>query len=438
MIHFNATQPTLGAGSAATNIYGFAAQSSLAVATNTYGFYGNIASGSNRYNVYMAGTADNYFAGNVGIGTASPGVRADISGVMRSSTWSLSGTGVTGGTAAFSAGTVSTDANWGFYFRAGTSSSAIAEYSFRNLADVERMQISAAGNVGIGGTASAFAKVEVLGTLPTSSNATNAFRAAGTIPSGTTSDANLFVTVASTAAASFTLTNLRHYNAFFLSKGASSAITNQYGFFADASLTEATNNYGFYSNIASGSNRWNFYAAGTAANYMAGTLQTGSTIGVGAATPATSGAGITFPGTQSASSDANTLDDYEEGTYTPTFGGTSSNPTVTYTTQSGAYTKIGNMVYLYARIVISAVAGGSGALQISVPFTPRSGLYQAISCTYGSLDLPANTVELTSILNGDIATISFVVNYDNATVTDLATSALTASTTVTLSGCYVV
>jgi hypothetical protein len=38
-----------------------------------------------------------------------------------------------------------------------------------------------------------------------------------------------------------------------------------------------------------------------------------TTIGVGGATPSTSGSGISFPATQSASSDANTLDDYEEG-----------------------------------------------------------------------------------------------------------------------------
>jgi hypothetical protein len=43
-----------------------------------------------------------------------------------------------------------------------------------------------------------------------------------------------------------------------------------------------------------------------------------TTIGVGGATPSASGSGISFPATQSASSDANTLDDYEEGTWTPT------------------------------------------------------------------------------------------------------------------------
>jgi hypothetical protein len=44
-----------------------------------------------------------------------------------------------------------------------------------------------------------------------------------------------------------------------------------------------------------------------------------TTIGVGGATPSTSGAGITFPATQSASSNVNTLDDYEEGSWTPTY-----------------------------------------------------------------------------------------------------------------------
>ena len=52
-----------------------------------------------------------------------------------------------------------------------------------------------------------------------------------------------------------------------------------------------------------------------------GTLISATTIGVGGATPSTSGAGITFPATQSASTDANTLDDYEEGTFTPTVAG---------------------------------------------------------------------------------------------------------------------
>jgi len=69
--HYNATQTTLGAGSAITTQIGFNAESSLTGATNNYGFYGAIASGTGRWNVYMPGTARNYFAGDVGIGTTT-------------------------------------------------------------------------------------------------------------------------------------------------------------------------------------------------------------------------------------------------------------------------------------------------------------------------------------------------------------------------------
>ena len=53
--------------------------------------------------------------------------------------------------------------------------------------------------------------------------------------------------------------------------------------------------------------------------------------------------GLTFPATQVASSDVNTLDDYEEGTFTPTmtFGSTAQ---VVFYDRAGKYTKIGNMV----------------------------------------------------------------------------------------------
>jgi hypothetical protein len=81
------------------------------------------------------------------------------------------------------------------------------------------------------------------------------------------------------------------------------------------------------------------------------------------------GGQITFPATQSASSDANTLDDYEEGTWTPTLTGGTTNPTVTYGTRTGAYTKIGNVVTLFLRLSTTAISGGSGSARIDgLPF----------------------------------------------------------------------
>ena len=83
----------------------------------------------------------------------------------------------------------------------------------------------------------------------------------------------------------------------------------------------------------------------------------------------TNGTGITFPATQNPSSDANTLDDYEEGTWTPavTFGGASVG--ITYTVQSGTYTKIGNTVHVVARMTLSSKGSSTGSASTSgAPF----------------------------------------------------------------------
>jgi hypothetical protein len=140
------------------------------------------------------------------------------------------------------------------------------------------MRIDSSGNVGIGGTAVASVKVHVLGTLPLSSN--NSFGVAQdvTFPNGAIGQTQVFRSVPSTAAASFTVPNLAHYYAAQGTFGAGSTVTNQFGYYADANMTGATNNFGFYSGIASGSNRWNFYAAGTAANYFAGRTAVGTTV----------------------------------------------------------------------------------------------------------------------------------------------------------------
>jgi len=95
----------------------------------------------------------------------------------------------------------------------------------------------------------------------------------------------------------------------------------------------------------------------------------GTTIGVGGATASASGSGISFPATQSASSDANTLDDYEEGTWTPTV--TSAGGSITAYTATGTYTKIARVVYLTATINVTNAGTASSTMSITGnPFTP--------------------------------------------------------------------
>jgi hypothetical protein len=100
-----------------------------------------------------------------------------------------------------------------------------------------------------------------------------------------------------------------------------------------------------------------------------GTVKATTTIGVGNATPAASGAGITFPATQSASSDANTLDDYEEGTWTPELKGSSVSGSQTYGTRHGGYTKIGRQVTLNFFVQLTAKGTIAGDISLSnLPF----------------------------------------------------------------------
>jgi hypothetical protein len=108
----------------------------------------------------------------------------------------------------------------------------------------------------------------------------------------------------------------------------------------------------------------------------AGGFQCVNSISVGNATPTTSGAGITFPATQSASSDANTLDDYEEGNWTVgiAFGGASAGVTYSNTTNQSTYVKIGRQVTCIGYLELTNKGSSTGAAAITgLPFTVATG-----------------------------------------------------------------
>ena len=80
--------------------------------------------------------------------------------------------------------------------------------------------------------------------------------------------------------------------------------------------------------------------------------------------------GIPFPATPSAQTDANTLDEYEEGTFTPTLS--SSGASFTYYSQKGIYTKIGNKVICSIQIITNDIASGTSGNVVTIeglPFT---------------------------------------------------------------------
>jgi hypothetical protein len=90
----------------------------------------------------------------------------------------------------------------------------------------------------------------------------------------------------------------------------------------------------------------------------------------------TSGKGIDFSATSNGggTTDSELLNDYEEGTWTPTWtsaGG--SIVTVGSPTTTGRYTKIGNVVHIWARIYTNSVSSPTGVVTVSgLPFTTNS------------------------------------------------------------------
>ena len=99
------------------------------------------------------------------------------------------------------------------------------------------------------------------------------------------------------------------------------------------------------------------------------------------------------PGQLSGSSN-NILDEYEEGTFTPSIRRTGSQPTATHSNQTGSYTKIGRLVLVWFDMTMSALSGGSGTYQIQgLPFpavaSSNSGGYgspQFRNCTAWNYD----------------------------------------------------
>jgi hypothetical protein len=103
-----------------------------------------------------------------------------------------------------------------------------------------------------------------------------------------------------------------------------------------------------------------------AATFSSGISISGATAG---------SSGIEFPATQVASASANNLDDYEEGTWTPSIAFAGASVGVTYSEQTGKYTKIGRQVTVEASIVLSSKGSSTGRLEISVPFTSTADQY---------------------------------------------------------------
>lgn len=97
---------------------------------------------------------------------------------------------------------------------------------------------------------------------------------------------------------------------------------------------------------------------------------------------------IAFPATQNPSAGANTLDDYEKGTWTPSIAGSGTAGTPTYVTRVGSYTKIGNRVYFECYVTWTNITGATGGLIMTgLPFTSGATYLRAVAAAPESMTL---------------------------------------------------
>lgn len=128
----------------------------------------------------------------------------------------------------------------------------------------------------------------------------------------------------------------------------------------------------------------------------------------------TTGGQLKFPATAVSSADRNTLDDYEEGTFTPTL--VSSSTSYTYSAQNGAYTKIGRQVTISFSITLTKKSGGTNSpvTITGLPFPSMSGADYGFSERFV---IPNSTRNAIAILSADSSTISIKDMNDSTNIT---------------------
>ena len=124
--------------------------------------------------------------------------------------------------------------------------------------------------------------------------------------------------------------------------------------------------------------------------------------------------GIKFPATQVSSTDANRLDDYEEGTFTPVLSFGDGTTGISYSVQEGFYTKIGRLCKIDYRITLTNKGSSTGVAKVSLPFT-AANINRA-----GSSVLPYG--------------LNFQTNYNPPDVGQAATQGSASSTLYTVLG----
>ena len=347
---FYATIAGVGSGSTVTTSAGFVAESNigsndLGTITNAYGFVGNLVSGTNRYNLFMNGSAPNFLNGRLGVGAALTSgamaivantTAADKAFIVRgaaSQSGDLIDIQESGGASRFrvdsngnlfvASNAITGDAKTkiglgrsgnGFSYIDLIGDATYTDYGFRVIRNSNganansELQHRGTGNFALvtqeaapivfNTTNAERMRIDSVGNVGigttsltgisfrVNKNITGAINSyasifQGTVQADVTSQAYGVYASLGTTGTPATAPTLTIFAAVQGTLAGTVTSGTQRGYFADSNLIGATNNYAFQGAIPSGTGRYNLYMNGTAQNYLAGRL------GIGVTVPAT-------------------------------------------------------------------------------------------------------------------------------------------------------
>lgn len=125
----------------------------------------------------------------------------------------------------------------------------------------------------------------------------------------------------------------------------------------------------------------------------------------------------------------------DSGTFTPVFSGTTVAGTPTYSLQTGFYSKVGDVVFFIANVILTGLGGATGNAQIGgLPFTAAAGVNWFCNCQWGAITFAANYTTVTPVVIGGGTIIALQKSGGaavNATLLTIAELAATSRVIVT-------
>ena len=153
----------------------------------------------------------------------------------------------------------------------------------------------------------------------------------------------------------------------------------------------------------------------------------------------TSGKGIDFSAT-SGTGTSELFDDYEEGTWTPTWEGNTTPGTITASTLVATYTKVGRIVHVQVYAIFNVAVAGSGYLKVTLPFSKASNTMFCGPLNTYNIDLPAGAVDSTVVPTSSVPSNNialFSVSTDNGATGLIDASGINTSDEILFAFSYI-